>query len=96
MSAFLIAPAIASATDEVNPEQQTVGEVAPGQENGAPPAAEEAQVPPTDGVVEAPAPTPAAAVTWNQMEESRRAIRDRALALRQQTIVDEIQTLPAR
>jgi len=92
LSAFLIAPAIASAADEMYPQEQPVDSPAVDQINPE----EQPVAPPVLGEVQAPAPTPKAAIDWNQMEAARRDIRDRAQALRQQTILEETQVQPAQ
>lgn len=82
LSALLIAPAIARAADEQLQEEQL-----------APPATMETQplTPPVTIEIPAPAPTPPAAVQWNQLEAARRDARDRAQALRAQSILNESQ-----
>lgn len=92
LSAFLIAPAIASAADEMYPQEQPVDSPAADQMNPE----EQPAAPPVLGEVLAPAPTPKAAIDWNQMEAARRDARDRAQALRQQTILEETQVQPAQ
>lgn len=106
LSAFLIAPAIASAADEMYPQEQPVDSPAVDQmtpdEQPMDTAAElvnpdeQPVAPPVLGEVQAPAPTPKAAIDWNQMEAARRDTRDRAQALRQQTILEETQVQPAQ
>ena len=89
ISAFQVAPAITAAKDEVTPQEQVV----------VTPAADDAnlQERPADGVEAlVPAPTPKTAIDWNQMEAARREARDRALALRQRSILDETQSQPAQ
>ena len=93
LSVFMIAPAIAGAADEVNQDEQFVDNPAAEQANPE----NQPATPPVVEEVQAPAPTPRAAIDWNRMEAARRDARDRAQALRQQSIVnEETQAQPAR
>lgn len=104
LSALLIAPAITYAAGGAAMEEQpTVAPVtqdATLMERCMTTATSEATAEQAEAASEVPvpalAPTPKAAIDWNQKETDRRAARDRAEAMRQQTIINESQALPAR
>lgn len=94
LSVFLIAPAIAGAVEALHPGADVAPPVV--LDDAAPPVVADEGAPPVVVGEEAAPATPQAAIDWNNMEAARRAARDRALQLRQQTIQQENQAQPVR